>query len=424
MPARAHILNAPPIIGVEHAWKRFRIPHERRHTLKERVLNPRHQSSVDEFVAVRDVSFDVRRGEFFGIVGRNGSGKSTMLKCLAGIYGLDAGRIVVDGQMSTFIELGVGFNPDLAAEDNVITNGIMLGLSPREARARYEEVIEFAELEDYTELKLKNYSSGMQVRLAFSVAVQVQTDILLVDEVLAVGDAAFQQKCFDVFNKMRDQGRTVLFVSHDMTTVSRMCDRVILLEQGELVAGGDADEVSRKYLELNFPREESGRPAEQTADGTDKPPRRRGTMELLDVWAEDVWGERASALVQHQTQHIRFEVQFHKDIENPAFTFIFYDERHEMLSVTSTAFDADRGGLWKAGSVAQVTVEVDMIFRPARYSGTVIAAHRHGDSELVERWDEVLSVVVTGHGALGGIVDQRQPMSVERVERVERAKTA
>ena len=181
-----------PAVAVDGASKSFRRPHEAMHTLKERALHPLRNRSKEHFEALRDVSFTVEPGEFFGIVGRNGSGKSTLLKCLAGIYRLDGGRIYVNGRLSTFIELGVGFNPDLAARDNVILNGIMMGLSPREARRRYDEVIDFAELQDFQDLKLKNYSSGMHVRLAFSVAIQVDAEILLIDEVLAVGDAAFQ----------------------------------------------------------------------------------------------------------------------------------------------------------------------------------------------------------------------------------------
>ena len=187
---------------------------------------------MNHLEALRGVSFAVEHGEFFGIVGRNGSGKSTLLKCLAGIYRLDGGEIWVDGRMSTFIELGVGFNPDLAARDNVILNGIMLGLTPREARRRYDEVIEFAELREFEDLKLKNYSSGMHVRLAFSVMIQVDADVLLIDEVLAVGDAAFQQKCFDEFNRLRDEGRTIVLVTHDMASVQRFCHRAMLLERG------------------------------------------------------------------------------------------------------------------------------------------------------------------------------------------------
>src|SRR5918999_323731 len=202
--------------------------------------------------AVDEVSFDVAPGEFFGIVGRNGSGKSTLLKCLAGIYEADDGHTIVRGRLSPFIELGVGFNPDLTARDNVIINAIMLGLTRKEARERFDEIIAFAELEDFIDLKLKNYSSGMSVRLGFSVAVQADADVLLVDEVLAVGDAAFQRKCFDEFERMRREERTILFVTHDMNAVERFCDRAMLLEAGRLLEIGAPDEIARRYSEVNF----------------------------------------------------------------------------------------------------------------------------------------------------------------------------
>ena len=243
-----------PALAVRGVSKTFRIPEERRHTLKERALHPRRRTRYQTFRALNDISFAVEEGEFFGIAGRNGSGKSTLLKCIAGIYGTE-GQIWRRGRLSTMIELGVGFNPELAARDNVVLNGIMMGLSPREARKRYDSVIEFAELEEFRDLKLKNYSSGMHVRLAFSVAIQVDADILLVDEILAVGDAAFQQKCFDVFNRLRDQGKTIVFVTHDMGSLKRFCHRALLLERGRSVHLGDPEDVADRYLEINFGRE-------------------------------------------------------------------------------------------------------------------------------------------------------------------------
>jgi ABC-type polysaccharide/polyol phosphate transport system ATPase subunit len=196
-----------PAVAVKHLGKHFRLPHEQYHTLKERALHPFRSRSFDTLQAVDDVSVEIAPGEFFGIVGRNGSGKSTLLKCLAGIYAVDEGELSINGRLSPFIELGVGFNPDLTARDNVIINAIMLGLSRKEARERFDDIIAFAELEEFLDLKLKNYSSGMYVRLAFATAVQVNADILLIDEVLAVGDAAFQQKCFDEFTRLREAAR-------------------------------------------------------------------------------------------------------------------------------------------------------------------------------------------------------------------------
>src|SRR4051812_41011421 len=210
-----------PAVVVDGVSKQFRVPREQVHTLKERVLHPFRRAGDETFDALTDVSFSVQPGEFFGIVGRNGSGKSTLLKCLAGIYRVDDGQIYVDGRLSTFIELGVGFNPDLAARENVMLNAVMLGVPAREARLRFDEIIAFAELEEFIDLKLKNYSSGMMVRLAFATAIQADADILLIDEVLAVGDASFQQKCFDVFFRLKAEGKTILFVTHDMGSVSR-----------------------------------------------------------------------------------------------------------------------------------------------------------------------------------------------------------
>src|SRR5215218_8083597 len=244
-----------PALVVDGVVKRFRIPGERVMTLKERALHPLRKTPWHELTAVDGVSFSVAPGEFFAVVGRNGSGKSTLLKCMAGIYRVDGGQIYVNGSLSTFIELGVGFNPDLAARDNVVLNAIMLGLSPREARDRFDRVIEFAELEDFVDLKLKNYSSGMHVRLAFSVMIQADADILLIDEVLAVGDASFQQKCFDVFQGLKDAGKTMLFVTHDMGAVQRFCDRALLIENGVVKTIGDPQRVGNQYVELNFGRD-------------------------------------------------------------------------------------------------------------------------------------------------------------------------
>src|SRR3954463_7966949 len=295
-----------PAVVVDSVSKQFRVPREQVNTLKERVLHPFSAGGYETFDALEDVSFTVQPGEFFGIVGRNGSGKSTLLKCLAGIYRIDAGDIYVNGRLSTFIELGVGFNPDLAARDNIVLNAIMLGLTPAEARARVDSVIEFAELEEFVDLKLKNYSSGMQVRLAFSVMIQADADILLVDEVLAVGDASFQQKCFDVFRGLKDRGKTILFVTHDMGAVRRFCDRALLLERGELKVIGEPDRVASNYVEFNFGREGG----QVDASGGE----RYGNQaaQLVDAWFEDEHGQRTTSVPAGRPMAFRARVQFHE----------------------------------------------------------------------------------------------------------------
>lgn len=234
-------------ITVVDVTKRFRIPMDRSTTLKYRLVHLRRTSRFRELMALSDVSFEVRRGEFFGVIGANGSGKSTLLKILAGIYRPTSGGVVIDGAVAQFLELGVGFNPELTARENVYLNGAILGLSRRELRSRMEQILDFAELTDFADQKLKNFSSGMSVRLAFTVAIEADSSILLMDEVLAVGDARFQAKCFDVFAGYREQGKTVVLVTHDLGAVDTYCDRALLLENGELTAVGRARDVTNAY---------------------------------------------------------------------------------------------------------------------------------------------------------------------------------
>ena len=242
-------------IEVRDLEKSFSIPHERQTSFKERALNPRKwmRGEVRRLEALRGISFEVSQGEFFGVIGRNGSGKSTLLKLLSSIYGLDGGSIQVRGRLAPFIELGVGFNQELAARDNVLLNGVMMGLSPSEARSRFERVIDYAELWDYTDLKLKNYSFGMQVRLAFSMMLQVDADILLVDEVLAVGDLAFQEKCIASLREMKQRGITVVLVTHDMDALRTHCDRAMLIEDGIVDLIGDPERVAARFIEVILP---------------------------------------------------------------------------------------------------------------------------------------------------------------------------
>jgi ABC-type polysaccharide/polyol phosphate transport system ATPase subunit/ABC-type polysaccharide/polyol phosphate export permease len=241
----------PTSISVRSVSKAFRLPHQKYTSVRERVLHPFSSGSSEVLPALRDITFDTRSGEFLGIVGMNGSGKSTLLKCLSGIYRVDAGEITVQGRVASFIELGVGFNQELTARDNVIINAVMLGLTPSEARRRFDEIVAFAELEDFVDLKLKNYSSGMVGRLAFSVTVQVDADVLIFDEVLAVGDAAYGRKCLERFTRMKGEGRTILLVTHNLASVERFCDRAMLLHQGELVDIGEPAAVAREYERLN-----------------------------------------------------------------------------------------------------------------------------------------------------------------------------
>jgi ABC-type polysaccharide/polyol phosphate transport system ATPase subunit len=237
-----------PAIEIAGVSKAFRIPHENRTTIKEHFLHPLNRSTFEVNEALRNVTLTVEEGEFFGIVGPNGSGKSTLLKIIAGIYQPDSGSVRRHGLLSPFLELGVGFNPDLTARDNVRINGTLLGLSRKELKRRFDDVIEFAELDRFVDQKLKNFSSGMQVRLAYAIAIQVDFDILLLDEVLAVGDAAFQVKCFATFDRLLAEGKTIVFVSHDLNAVKAFCSRAALIRGGNVEAVGPPSVVIERYL--------------------------------------------------------------------------------------------------------------------------------------------------------------------------------
>lgn len=234
-------------VGVTDVSKRYRLYHERNQSLKASVMRGR-RAKFEEFWALRDVSLEVPRGTAFGLIGENGSGKSTLLKCMAKILRPDAGRIVTEGKVSALLELGAGFHPELSGRENVYLNGSILGLGKRELRSRFDEIVGFAGLEQFIDAPVKNYSSGMYVRLGFSVAINVDPDVLLIDEVLAVGDAEFQRRCGDKFAELRAQGKTIVIVTHALSTVKEMCDGAALLEHGHLMAVGDAHDVVDRYL--------------------------------------------------------------------------------------------------------------------------------------------------------------------------------
>jgi ABC-type polysaccharide/polyol phosphate transport system ATPase subunit len=234
-------------IEVANVSKSFRIPHEQRTFVKEYFLHPFRRTTYERNDALRNVTFSIESGEFFGVLGPNGSGKSTLLRILAGIYVPDSGRVRVKGLLSPFIELGVGFNPELNARDNIRINGTLAGLTKRQLDARFDEILAFAELERFVDQQLKNYSSGMLMRLAYSIAIQIPFDVLLLDEVLAVGDESFQEKCLITFERFKDEGKTIVLVTHQLDLLSRFAERVLLLDKGVVQGIGRPGEVIELY---------------------------------------------------------------------------------------------------------------------------------------------------------------------------------
>jgi ABC-type polysaccharide/polyol phosphate transport system ATPase subunit len=391
-------------VSIEGVSKTFRLPHQQYSTLKERALHPLRSTEYDELHAVKDISLEIGDGEFFGIVGRNGSGKSTLLKCIAGIYGVDTGRISITGRLSPFIELGVGFNMDLTARDNVIINAIMLGLSRREARARFDEVIAFAELEEFVDLKLKNYSSGMLVRLAFATSIQVDAEILLIDEVLAVGDAAFQQKCFEEFFRLKRERKTIVFVSHDMYSVERFCDRAMLMERGGMVQIGEPREIGRAYHKLNFGELPHDAPREQAA---------AGRTAITDAWFESPAGERITSCSQEESFNMCFEARLAEDLTDPVFAAALRAELGHTIIVARSDQHGGASGSFKAGERLVARFVMPNWLTSSRYTLTPSLAREGTGEDALALVEDMASIFVHGITS-GGILELPIEVRIDR----------
>jgi ABC-type polysaccharide/polyol phosphate transport system ATPase subunit len=355
-------------IEVRDVSKSFRIPVNRAITLKQRVLHPLERRQYRALRALEDVTFDVGRGEFFGVVGRNGSGKSTLLKLIASIYRADRGTIRVAGRMAPFIELGVGFNPELSARDNVVLNGVMMGLTPREARRRYDEVIEFAELEEFTELKLRNYSSGMRVRLAFAVMVQVDADVMVIDEVLAVGDESFQERCAEAFAQLIDRGKTIVLVTHSMVSIRQYCHRALLLEAGRIDTIGDPEDVAARYTEVNFAHQKVGRGLRKPGDPQIPRAEPLRLARITDAWIQGGDGERTRSVQRRDAIQLRAEVEVEpvNDLGAAWFALEIWKAGGGRIFAPVSA-PLDVGERLRAGERALVSATIENRLAPGRY---------------------------------------------------------
>jgi ABC-2 type transport system ATP-binding protein len=400
--------DRPIAIEVRDLHKAFRIPTVKVSTLKERALGAFRGQDHRTLKALDGISFDVAEGEFFGVLGRNGSGKSTLLKLLASIYRADAGRIRVAGRLAPFIELGVGFNPELTARTNVTLNGVMMGLSPREARRRFDQVLDFAELGEFADLKLKNYSTGMLVRLGFSLMVQIEADVLLIDEVLAVGDAAFQLKCLDAFARMHERGTTIVLVTHDTGIVSRQCDRALLIEGGRIVLGGDADDVSRRYLEINYEHRDSIRDAEDVPlTGGAEP-----AVEFLEARIDGPDGEPASNLEQGTPLAIRIRFRALRRIGEPTLGLQIVNPDGLPVVAPDSAEIAPDSAI-EAGEEVQVTTRVDNRLAPGHYFvHCIVGSSEEGVAVAFRK--QALDFVVFGTKPVVGLVDLDNESTVTR----------
>jgi ABC-type polysaccharide/polyol phosphate transport system ATPase subunit len=391
----------PLAIQVEGLKKAFRIPTQRVDSLKERAVHPFSSREFRELRALDGISFEIHQGEFFGIAGRNGSGKSTLLKILASIYRADAGTIRMAGRLAPFIELGVGFNVELTARENVILNGVMMGLTPRETRGRLDAILDFAELGDFVDLKLKNYSSGMLVRLAFSTMMEADADILLIDEVLAVGDAAFQQKCADAFHEMKANGKTIVLVTHEMQTVEEFCHRAMLIEGGEIRQIGDPMEIGREYIRLNF---QPGAAPGPEAGGAPTPVATEGAR-LIDAWIEDSAGERATGVEHGERIRVGAEVELTTDTLGASVSLIVANpDGVGMFQCEAPIKAADGSARLHAGDRAKIGAEFENPMTPGRYYVHCGVQQDQGKGDVDLFVKDAVDFLVFGGERSGGVL--------------------
>ncbi len=379
-------------IRVEGVYKDFSYSSARSNTLKS-VFTGMFKSQDKEAKvqhALKEISFEIKKGEFFGIVGRNGSGKSTLLKIIAGIYQPSKGSVAVSGKLVPFIELGVGFNPELTGKENVYLNGAMLGFSDKEVDKFYDEVVEFAELEKFMDKKLKNYSSGMQVRLAFSMAIRAKADILLVDEVLAVGDADFQRKCFRYFRELKKNKQTVVFVSHDMDAIREYCSRAILIDKNKAIYHGNPAIVASKYSRLFMEKKEINEQKivkkKNSKTGPSGEERWGDGKIILEYVKTSVSDDNKSIIIMARCKAI-------VGIEEPIFGFSIKNQLLQQLIGTNTVRKNIKIESMVKGAVKKIQWIVPNILNEGEYYVDCTVAHEDAIS-VGDRWPDACTIQI------------------------------
>jgi len=393
------VTAAIEVCGVHKA---FRIPHELRTTLTERLLGALRPTHYERFEVLRGVDLEVPRGSFVGLIGNNGSGKSTLLKIIAGLLVPDAGDVRVGGSVSALLELGLGFHPELTVRENVELYGTLLGYPRHDVGARVDAAIEFAEIARFRDAKLKNLSTGMQMRLAFATALQASTEIMLLDEILAVGDASFQRKCLDVFAALKTQGTTVLLVSHNLDHVRRFCDHAVLLEAGQVTAVGAPDQVIAGYMQVAL----AGKRVAQLGDGS---------VRVRDAWLEDGAGIKLTQA--HTGDHLTLvlRVEALREVHEPVLGVLLRDAHTQgyLYAVNTENLETTIGTL-HPGEALEARLAFVATLRNGHYTLDAVVADRSGT--VFHDWvNDVAGFEITGSRCRDGSVDLQGTVAWRRV---------
>lgn len=401
--------DTEPAVIIKDLYKSFKLPHEQHSGIKQGIINVfKGVKGYETQKVLNDISFEVKKGDFFGIVGRNGSGKSTLLKLIASIYTPDKGSIKINGSLTPFIELGVGFNPELTGRENIFLNGALLGFSRIEIGNMYDDIVGFAELEKFMDQKLKNYSSGMQVRLAFSIAIQAKSDILMLDEVLAVGDVIFQQKCFKYFGELKSQKKTILLVSHDINVLRQYCNRGVLIEGGNKVIYGDINMVTDKYVEIISEQE-----SKQRNNSKKQPVNKRGTgkASIEGAGCYGVGGKKNTFV--DNDEHITIKANYHSNtnINSPVYGVVINDQMGEKIFSSNNVWLNIKSKDLEKGDYQEVEWKLPNVFNNGEYSVTLAIADENG-KEIYEEVNDILLFGIRKRNRSSALINPKHEMII------------
>ena len=430
-------------IRVDDVSKLYKLYDKPSDRLKE-SLGLTRKKLYKEHYALHNVSFDVKRGETVGIIGTNGSGKSTILKIITGVLNPSGGHVEIDGRISALLELGAGFNMEYTGIENIYLNGTMIGFSREEIDAKMQDILDFADIGDFVHQPVKTYSSGMFVRLAFAVAINIEPEILIVDEALSVGDVFFQAKCYHKFEEFKKMGKTILFVSHDLGSISKYCDRVVLLNRGKKLAEGTpkemvsmykrimvnqdkAEEIAAHQMDMSaFDEEEEKEIKEAVCEGLWKNHYNlnpnvdeygNGAAEIVDFAIVDENGNYNSAIMKGSRFRLKSKVKFKQDIQNPIFTYTFKNIQGVAITGTNTMYEKKDVPLAKEGETYVATFEQDMFLQGGEYLLSMsCTGYRDGEFQVYHRLYDVCNVTVVSDKNTVGFYDMNSVTTVEKIE--------
>lgn len=430
-------------IRVDDVSKLYKLYDKPSDRLKE-SLGLTRKKLYKEHYALHNVSFDVKRGETVGIIGTNGSGKSTILKIITGVLNPSGGHVEIDGRISALLELGAGFNMEYTGIENIYLNGTMIGFSREEIDAKMQDILDFADIGDFVHQPVKTYSSGMFVRLAFAVAINIDPEILIVDEALSVGDVFFQAKCYKKFEDFKKMGKTILFVSHDLGSISKYCDRVVLLNRGKKLAEGTpkemvsmykrimvnqdkAEEIAAHQMDMSaFDEEEEKEIKEAVCEGLWKNHYNlnpnvdeygNGAAEIVDFAIVDENGNYNSAIMKGSRFRLKSKVKFKQDIQNPIFTYTFKNIQGVAITGTNTMYEKKDVPLAKAGETYVATFEQDMFLQGGEYLLSMsCTGYQGGEFQVYHRLYDVCNVTVVSDKNTVGFYDMNSVTTVEKIE--------